>query len=346
MREIILSGQKNTSTIFIGANMEVIFELCKTENAVIITDRNVAELYEDRFSGIKKVVIEGGEANKTLNTVWHIYENLLKFGCERNTFIIGIGGGIVCDIAGFVASTYLRGVPFGFVATTLLAQVDAAIGGKNGVNYCGYKNIIGTINQPEFVICDLSTLKTLPVLELRNGMAELIKHALIGDRGLFFEIEKNRDAFIDLNFEQIESLICKSLNVKVGIVSKDETEKGERRRLNFGHTYGHAIELSTGLRHGEAVSIGMMLEAELSISRGLLSKEELIGIKNLLSFFGLPVTMHNNHKDMIMDAISKDKKREGDGIYSILLKGIGNAVVEKVKLNEIGGLFYDMHKFR
>lgn len=343
MKKIMLLGLKKTSTIFVGANMETVFELCNREDVIAVIDKNVERLYGNRFMGIKKIVIESSEANKTLNTVQRIYEGLLSFDCERNTVIVGIGGGMVCDIAGFVASTYLRGLSFGFVATTLLAQVDAAIGGKNGVNFYGYKNMVGTINQPEFVVCDPTALKTLPLYELSNGMAELIKHAVIGNRGLFYEIEENRDAFLSLDIERIEPLIFESLKVKIDIVTKDETEKNERRKLNFGHTYGHAIESSLGLKHGEAISMGMMIEAALSTSRGLLSEEELIRIKNLLTYFNLPTEIDKQKKHMIIDAIAKDKKREGNGIYSILINGIGNAVIEKIHIKEIERLLYDMH---
>ncbi|MCX7965009.1 MAG: 3-dehydroquinate synthase [Syntrophorhabdaceae bacterium] len=345
MRILKLMGAKGSSTVFLGSNLlEEILAFCKKDKTVIITDKNVDMFYGDKFSGFKKVIIEGGEKNKTSYTAWDIYNTLLKFGCERNTFILGIGGGVVCDMTGFVASTYLRGLSFGFVATTLLAQVDAAIGGKNGVNFNGYKNIIGTINQPEFVICDLSTLKTLPRQEIKNGMAEVIKHALIADRRLFLEIEKNRDAFITLDLLHIEPLIFNSMKVKIEIVSKDETEKNERRKLNFGHTFGHAIELSTGVSHGEAVSIGMVMEANLSISRGLLQPYELEQIKALLAFFDLPVEIHCHQKDKVMDAIMKDKKKEGDYIYSVLINGIGHAVIEKVKIREIREILYDMCK--
>lgn len=342
MKRIELLGQNRTSTIIIGCGFKDIFDAWKIKKTIIITDKNIDTLYGHFFSGVEKIVIKAGEENKTLSSVCHVYNALLDIGCERDTFILGIGGGIVCDIVGFVASTYLRGIPFGFVATTLLAQVDAAIGGKNGVNFNGYKNLIGTINQPEFVICELSTLKTLPRNELKNGMAELIKHALISDRGLFSEIENNRDAFILLDFDRIEDLVFRSLRIKVEIVSKDEREKNERRKLNFGHTFGHAIELSMGLSHGEAVSIGMVVEASLSISRGYLAPYELERMKNLLTFFGLPVEIKKNEKDKVMDAILKDKKKEGNGIYSVLLKGIGNAVIEKVDIKEIEGLLYGL----
>ncbi|HOL06163.1 MAG TPA: 3-dehydroquinate synthase [Syntrophorhabdaceae bacterium] len=344
MKKIMFSTKNKTSTIYVNTSMDKVFELCDRGRAVIITDKNVDRLYGDRFKGVKKIIIDDGEANKTLDTVHYIYEHLLASGCERNTVIIGIGGGMVCDIAGFVASTFLRGLSFGFVATTLLAQVDAAIGGKNGVNFKGYKNMIGTINQPDFVICDFSALKTLAHRELLNGMAELIKHAIIGDKRLFYEIEKEKEAFLNLDLSRIEPIVFKSMKVKIDIVKRDETERHERRKLNFGHTYGHAIESKFGLSHGEAVSIGMILETHLSISKGLLEKETLRRIKNLLTYFGLPTEMDGINRHILMDAIIKDKKKDGDGIYSILIKDIGDVVIEKVKMKEIEELLYDMRK--
>jgi len=343
MKKITLSTKNKASTIFVGTDMNIAFELCNKGHMVVITDRNVDRLYGERFKGVKKVIIDCGEVHKTLNTVEYIYDNLLKFGCDRNTVIIGVGGGLVCDIAGFVASTFLRGLSFGFVATTLLAQVDAAIGGKNGLNFNGYKNMVGTINQPDFIICDFSTLKTLPAHELSNGMAELIKHALIGDRELFYEIEKEKRSFVNLDLPYIEPLIVRSMKVKVDIVTRDETERQERRKLNFGHTYGHAIESKLGLSHGEAISIGMILEAGLSLSRGFLKKEALKSIKELLSYFGLPTELGRVNRHNLMDAITKDKKKDGDGIYSVLIRGIGNAVIERLSIKEIRGVLYDMH---
>ncbi|HBE44414.1 MAG TPA: 3-dehydroquinate synthase [Deltaproteobacteria bacterium] len=343
MRRITLSGEKNSSTIVIGSSIDDIGEFCHTHDIVIITDRKVNAIYGEKFSGLKKVVIEEGEGSKTLKMVRWIYDKLLKSGCERDTFIVGIGGGMVCDVTGFVASTYLRGLPFGLVATTLLAQVDASIGGKNGVNFRGYKNLIGTINQPAFVICDLSSLKTVSKAEIRNGMAELIKHALIGDKGLFEAIVQDKDVILDYNVDHLEPLLYRSLMVKVKIVSKDETERNERRILNFGHTIGHAIEISTGIRHGEAVSIGMVMEARLSVARGLLKEDKLEAIRSILSFFGLPTAIGGiKDKKRIMDAITKDKKREKEDIYSVLLDDIGRAVIERVKIKEINDLIYDI----
>ena len=175
--------------------------------------------------------------------------------------IVAIGGGIVCDVAGFAASTYMRGLSFGFVPTTLLAQVDASVGGKNGVNLHGYKNLVGTFAQPGFVLCDPELLRTLPTEEVRNGFAEVIKQAAIGDALLFSFLEAGPDAALSLDRAAIDRIVYDCLKVKTNIVKEDELETGERRKLNFGHTVGHAVEKVHGLRHGEAVSIGMMAAA-------------------------------------------------------------------------------------
>ncbi|MCX5807635.1 MAG: 3-dehydroquinate synthase [Proteobacteria bacterium] len=341
MRQIMLAGNTGKSKIMLGTSLNNLTDFCSIEKTIIITDNNVHRLYGDQFSRYRTIVIEAGEEHKTLDTVHNIYKKLLELEFDRSSYIVGIGGGVVCDIAGFVASTYLRGLPFGFAPTTLLAQVDASVGGKNGVNFKGYKNLIGTINQPGFVMCDFETIKTLPKAELKNGFAEVIKHALIGNKALFSRIERNREAALSLDKDTINRIVYNSVKVKTGIVSRDETEKGERRKLNFGHTFGHALEKTTGIRHGEAVSIGMFMEARLSEVKGMLQKKDVNRIAHVLGAFGLPVSFQGNVEATI-DAIRKDKKREDEYIHAILLDGIGKAVIEKIKINVIKEIAYDM----
>lgn len=341
MKRLTLPGKRCTSHIIVGGSINDIKGFIATEKTVVITDTNVFMLYGEAFSDLKTIVIEPGEANKTLETIHKVYDALLRYGCDRSFSIVGIGGGVICDIAGFSASTYLRGLSFGFIPTTLLAQVDAAIGGKNGVNFRGYKNLIGTINQPDFVICDLETLKTLPEAELKNGLSEVIKHGLIANRELFSAIEENRSQLFSLDQELLEDVVYESLRIKAAIVSRDETETDERRKLNFGHTFGHAIESSMKLSHGEAIGIGMLMEARLSLARGLLNAIDIARIESVLGFFGLPLAL-NGDKGPIMDAIRKDKKREGNYIHSILLEGIGRARIERIAISEIEELIDDM----
>jgi 3-dehydroquinate synthase len=341
MKEISLTGSRTTSRIFVGMSVRSLADLRSIEKTVVITDSNVYRLHGEAFSRYKTIVIEAGEKHKTFHTVQRIYEDLLDLECDRSSFILGIGGGVVCDVAGFVASTYVRGLSFGFVPTTLLAQVDASVGGKNAVNFKGYKNLVGTINQPAFVLCDPDVLKTLTRAELKNGFAEVVKQALIGNADLFNGLEKDPEAALSLRKDIIEEIVYDSLMVKTGIVAQDETEQSERRKLNFGHTFGHALEKTAGLSHGEAVSVGMVMETRLSEARGLLEEKDVKRIVDVLDSLGLPTAFKGNREGLI-DAIKKDKKREDGWIHSVLLKGVGKAVVEAININEIMEIADDM----
>jgi 3-dehydroquinate synthase len=327
--------ENKISKIFIGEKLENLNKYLPLNKKIfIITDINVNCYYADIFPESEKFVMGTGEENKTLKTAEKIYEWLIEYEADRSSFIVGIGGGIVCDVTGFVASTYMRGLKFGFVSTTLLSQVDASIGGKNGVNLHGYKNMIGVFNQPEFVICDFSLLKTLPEEEFRTGFAEIIKHACIRNTEMFDFIEKNFDKALKNDYNTIYRLVYDSLIIKGKVVENDEKETGERRILNFGHTFGHAIEKISGLSHGEAISIGMVIATKLSENKGYLSQSESNRIINLLKTFKLPVKTNIDMAEII-DALKKDKKREADEINFVLLKSIGNAIIEKIKISEL-----------
>lgn len=330
----MVKGNKTFSQILIGESINNLKKYVVGSKLFIITDSNVEQLYKNCFPIAFTYSFVPGEASKNLQTAMDIYRWLLKNDADRSSFIVGIGGGVVCDLAGFVASTFMRGIDFGFVATSLLAQVDASVGGKNGVDLDGYKNIIGTINQPKFVICDISMLRTLPSSEFSSGMAEVVKHALIADKSKFELIEKNLGAIMSQDREMLEYLITRSVKIKASIVEADEHEKGLRRVLNLGHTWGHAVEKVSGISHGQAVSVGLAFSANLSLEKGLLSSPERDRLINLLKNLGLPTTTSANPKD-IFDVILKDKKRENDSIYFVLMKGIGNVVVEKISFNEI-----------
>jgi 3-dehydroquinate synthase len=208
------------------------------------------------------------------------------------------------------------------------------VGGKNGVNFDGYKNMVGVFNQPDFVICDPDLLETLPERELLNGCAEVVKHGAIADRDLFSYLEKNYKGIFDLEREVIEKIVYDSVIIKSEVVNRDEREKGERRKLNFGHTIGHAIEKVTGAAHGEAVSVGMVVAAGLSEQKGLLSREDRIRIESLLANLKLPTEISAD-PEKLFDAMTKDKKREGDSIHFVLLKGIGHAVMEDISIKEL-----------
>ncbi len=301
---------------------------------IIVTDTNILEYYNNFVCMYPVIEIGIGETHKNLTTLEHIYERLLHFNADRNSFVVAVGGGIVCDVAGFAASTYMRGIPFGFVSTTLLSQVDASVGGKNAINFGGYKNMIGTFNQPRFVLCDTEMTRTLPSREFISGFAEIVKAAAIRDAGLFAYIEQNTDKAVARDSDVILRLVEESVKVKVQVVECDEKEQGERRILNFGHTFGHAIEALGGVSHGEAVSIGMMIAARWSVDECGLPKDQIARLEQLLVKLGLPVTTEAKVED-ILRGLMRDKKRENEAIYLVLLKEIGKTEIRKTPIAEI-----------
>ncbi len=334
MKALEIHGTTGDSTILIGESLQNLPKYTASDEVVIITDKNVRRFYSGDFPPYQVVEIGTGEKIKNLDTVQAIYGKLLELEAGRSSFIVGIGGGIVCDITGFVASTYLRGVKFGFVSSTLLSQVDASVGGKNGVNFAGYKNMVGIFNQPEFVICDMNLLKTLPEEEILCGLAEIVKHAAIGDADLFSYLEEHYDEALELDNDVIEKLVYDSVLIKSSIVNRDEKDGGERRKLNFGHTFAHAIETNTGIPHGEAVSLGMMFASALSVRRGHLREEDMEKLRSLLRRLKLPTRFQFNDQG-VLDAVRKDKKREGESINFVFLRGIGLAVVEEISIQEL-----------
>ena len=268
-----------------------------------------------------------------------IYNRLMEMSADRSTFILGIGGGIVTDITGFVASTYMRGVDFGFIPTTLLAQVDASVGGKNGVNVGGYKNMVGTFSQPDFVICDSALLATLSDREFRAGLAEIIKAAVIADPALFALLESHSFEQLRADSALLASVVEAALKVKIDVVATDEREKGLRRVLNLGHTIGHAIEKSTRVyNHGEAVAVGLCCVAEVAERMGKLSHEDLQRIMALCERYNLPICLPEPI-DKLLKAIRKDKKRVGDKLHIILPTAIGAVEDMSLSFDEVEKLF-------
>jgi 3-dehydroquinate synthase len=311
------------------------------KKVVVLTDENILKYYSGYLKDFPIVQLGLGEKNKTLQTLEKIFEEFIRLEIDRSSFIVAIGGGIVCDVAGFAASTFMRGLKFGFVSTTLLSQVDASVGGKNGVNFQGYKNMIGVFNQPQFVICDVAMFKTLDPKEFISGFAEVVKSAAIRDNALLDYLEANYSRALDYDGEVLEKIIYESVKIKAKVVQNDEKEKGERRILNFGHTFAHSIEKNLGILHGEAVSIGMVLATEASVKLGLLSLPEADRIKKILGNYKLPVKL-DLEKDKIYNALLKDKKREGDFINLVLLHGLGNAVVQKVSIKDMEEIVNDL----
>jgi len=336
MKTFRISGTTGTSTILIGERLQNLTAHLPNQKPIIITDGNVGRLYAEKFPPAPVITLEPGELSKSLATIDRIYDRLLELEADRSSFIVGIGGGVVCDITGFVASTFMRGLRFGYVATSLLAQVDASVGGKNGVNYGGYKNLVGTFNQPEFVICDPQLLKTLPEKEVLCGLAEVVKHALIKDPALLAFLEQNSDGILRLAAGDIERLVSDSVTIKSTVVNQDERESGLRRILNFGHTFGHAVEHLQCISHGEAVSIGMVIAADISMRKGMLTANDVARIIQLLERLKLPTAPAADPARMI-DAVRKDKKRENDIVHFVLLDGIGQAVVAALPLADLEG---------
>jgi len=334
MQTIQLAGRTGDCRIVFGKPYTTFADLTDGARVVLVTDHNVHQLYGEWLDDFDVVVIESGEEFKTLHTVRRLYREFLDRELGRGGYVVAFGGGVVCDTVGFAAATYLRGLPFGFIPTTLLAQVDAAVGGKNGVNLQGYKNLVGSFNQPRFVLQDPALLLTLPRRELGNGLAETIKQAAIGDAELFAFLEQHIEALAQLDMDLLSQAIEAAVRVKAKVVEADETETGPRRVLNFGHTFGHALEKISTIPHGEAVAMGMVVAGGLSVARGLLDAEEIARLTRLLLRADLPISLSLDKHDAF-DAIRKDKKREDETIHVVLLRAIGQAVIESVTLDEI-----------
>jgi 3-dehydroquinate synthase len=307
------------------------------QTAVIITDEHVYALHQQKFEGIITIVIKPGEQHKQQATINDIVQQLIALEVDRNYFIIGVGGGVVTDIAGYVASVYMRGLQFGFVPTTILAMVDAAIGGKNGIDIGQYKNLVGTIKQPNFLLYDYSFLQTLPQAEWINGFAEIIKHACIKDEALFDWLSHQSLDFFQKNTAALATLIDQNIAIKSTIVIQDEFEKGDRKLLNFGHTLGHAIENVYQLPHGHAVSIGMVMACTISEEINNFSSAEKEKVIALLQKYYLPTTF-NFDKDAIWHLLKMDKKRNSQSINFILLNTIGAAIIKPISLIQLQGL--------
>ena len=319
---------------YFDADLSFLEELVPKENAVIITDDNIASIYAEKFKGWKVIAIRPGEENKQQSTVDHIIGELIKLQADRETFIVGVGGGVITDIAGYAASVYMRGVRFGFVPTTILAMVDAAVGGKNGVDVGLYKNLVGVIRHPEFLLYDYSFLKTLPSAEWINGFAEIIKHGCIKDEGMFSMLENNFLEDFQNSAGKIAELIKRNVDIKYNVVCNDEFEKGERKLLNFGHTLGHAIENFYKIPHGNAVSIGMVAACKISETINGFAPTGSQRVIDLLKKYGLPVDLKFDN-DEIWKALLMDKKKSGTSMNFILLNKIGDAVIKPIQLQQL-----------
>lgn len=329
-KKIQFSSQK--VSFFFNNSFSQLKEIVPQKKAILITDRHIFDLHEKKFSGWQTIVVKPGEQYKVQATVDYIIAQLIEKKADRQTVLVGVGGGVITDLTGYVASVFMRGIAFGFVPTSLLAMVDAAIGGKNGIDVGAYKNMVGTIVQPRFLLYDAAILKTLPDGEWRNGFAEIIKHAAIKDAVLFRQLEQHDLKYFQKNKAALEALVRRNALIKCKVVQADEFEKGERRLLNFGHTLAHAIETPYNLAHGHAVSIGMHFAAKLSSS--LLQFNGTERLRTLLEKYGLPTSIQFE-REQTFDLLASDKKKEGDQMHFILLGRLGKAQVEKIPLKTI-----------
>ena len=308
-----------------------------SDKLVIITDFLLKRLYGDDLEksldgeGFKVItlLVPEGEEQKSLETAGRLYHELSDVYTERTTPIIALGGGVIGDLAGFVAATYLRGMPLVQVPTTLLAQVDSSIGGKVGLDHGQLKNKIGAFYQPRLVASDIATLLTLPAEEISDGLAEVIKYALIWDKGFFTYLEENLDKIRSLDSEVLEEVVFRSAKIKAGIVEKDERDLGLRNILNYGHTVGHAIETVSDFKvgHGQAVAIGMLAAGRISSKLGMFSKDEQIRLKRLIERAGLPTKIPDLNADRIIRAMEHDKKILRSKIRFVLPKSIGSVFI-------------------
>ncbi len=285
-------------------------------------------------SRVSHVLLPDGEAHKTWQTLNQVFDHLLGLGCDRKTVLYALGGGVVGDIAGFAAASYMRGVPFVQVPTTLLAQVDSSVGGKTAINHPLGKNMIGAFYQPERVLCDLATLDTLPDRELRAGLAEVIKYGPIADDDFLVWLENNLDALLRRDRTALAHAVKRSCEIKALVVGQDERESGLRAVLNFGHTFGHAIETGLGYGewlHGEGVACGMVLAADLSASLGLVTPAYVQRLSRLLTRAGLPVEAPRMPLERWFELMRVDKKSEAGSIRYVVLEAPGKAGVRGVE---------------
>lgn len=342
MKTVNVSLGERSYPISIGAGALKRAELYRSHitgpQAVVITDENVAPLYLDTLvaaiGGMAEVhacILPAGEKSKNLDAVSRIIDEMMRRRCARDTTVVALGGGVVGDIAGFAAACYHRGVPFIQVPTTLVAQVDSSVGGKTGVNHAQGKNMIGAFHQPRCVIADTDTLKTLPVRETRSGIAEIIKYGAICDLALFEWLESDVESLAGLNEESVAHAIERSCLDKARIVAEDERETGFRALLNFGHTFGHAIETAVGYEgwlHGEAVAVGMSMAADFSRRMDLLKPDEVVRLDALIRRAGLPsFPPPNVTPDEFLDLMRGDKKVKAGSIRLVALESIGSAVI-------------------
>jgi 3-dehydroquinate synthase len=332
MKRLTYKFSNSSTDYYLAYGISHLKEFVDPKNSVIITDENVFISHKKRFSNWRVIVLQPGEEQKTQATVDSIIAQLIMMQADRKTTLIGVGGGVITDITGYTASVYMRGIKFGFVPSTLLSMVDASIGGKNGVDVGIYKNLVGTIRQPSFILHDLIFLNTLPQSEWINGFAEIIKHACIKDAAMFRELETNSLKKYQDKKVLVCNLIQRNAVLKTKVVQRDEFEKADRKLLNFGHTLGHALENQYELSHGQAISIGMTYAC--NISKQITGFKETERVVSVLEKYGLP-SYAKFDKQKVFNVLKLDKKRERTEMSYVLLEKIGKGVIKTISLDQL-----------
>lgn len=322
---------------YVDASFSALAKLVDKTKAIIITDDHVFAAHKNKFNNWNVITLKPGEAYKIQPTADAIIEQLIAFKADRQSVLVGVGGGVVTDLTGYVASIYMRGIRFGFVPTSVLAMVDASIGGKNGIDVGEYKNMVGVIRQPSFLLYDFSFLKTLPESEWSNGFAEIIKHASILDKKMFDHLASSNLSKIRNNKSMLAALVLRNVELKSSVVKKDEFETGDRRLLNFGHTLGHALETQYELTHGQAISLGMVFAAWLSSL--LLGYKDPGSVETVLCAYGLPTRAHFD-VDKVFNVLMMDKKRISKTMHYVLLQKTGKGIVRSIEVDELKGYLH------
>lgn len=332
MQKITYRFTNSSAEYYLASGISHLKKITAQKGTVLITDENVYNAHSKKFKGWNTIVLKPGEDFKVQATVDAVIEQLIEMEADRNTTLVGVGGGVITDITGYVASVYMRGLRFGFVPTSILSLVDASIGGKNGIDVGMYKNMVGIIRQPAFILQDMSFLDTLPQVEWENGFAEIIKHACIKDVAMFGELERNNLATYQEKQKSIGEMVRRNTLIKTKVVQKDEFEKGERRLLNFGHTLGHALETQYELLHGQAIAIGITYACH--ISERLTGFKQTERVVNVLENYKLP-TYASFNKQKVFNVLKMDKKRERKEMNYVLLEKIGKGVVRSISLKQL-----------
>lgn len=328
-----------TTELYTGAGFSDLKKITNPAGAVLITDEHVYSAHARKFRGWNCIILKPGEAFKVQSTADAIIEQLISMEADRKTVLVGVGGGVVTDITGYVASVYMRGLRFGFIPTTVLGLVDASLGGKNGIDVGVYKNLVGLVRQPAFILHDMSLLKSLPVPEWQNGFAEIIKHACIRDAAMFRALSEKNLPYFRRSAADMAVLVRRNARLKARIVMTDEFEQGDRRLLNFGHTLGHALENQYELLHGQAVAIGMTYACHLSAQ--FCGFRQTGEVTRLLSRYGLP-TYAAFDPAKVFAVLKMDKKRERTQMNYVLLERIGKAMVKPVDLAELERIIHTL----